>query len=131
MTGARPTRIAIAVVHHDDKFLIGRRSPAQQLAGYWEFPGGKLHDGETPQQAALRECREETGLEVSIKKLLIIVEQEYDYGPLELHFFLCEPPGPPAEPTAPFRWVAREELACYKFPAGNDAVIARLAAGAS
>lgn len=57
-----PTPIAIAVVQHADQFLIGQRPAGLVLSGYWEFPGGKIQLGETPEAAAVRECLEETGL---------------------------------------------------------------------
>ena len=60
------TLIAIAVVEQDGRFLIGQRPPGVPLAGLWEFPGGKVEPGESPEQAAIRECREEAGIEVTI-----------------------------------------------------------------
>ena len=53
-----PVEIAIAVVEHEGRFLIGLRPPGAPLAGLWEFAGGKLEPGETPQMAAARECLE-------------------------------------------------------------------------
>ena len=64
MTGIE--QIAIAGVQDQDQFLGGPRGDEQVLAGYWEFPGGKIKSGETPEQAAIRECLEETGLHVQI-----------------------------------------------------------------
>ena len=52
---ASPTAIAVAVVEHDDRFLVGQRPAGKPLAGYWEFPGGRVEEGESPQQAAIRE----------------------------------------------------------------------------
>ena len=63
---AAPTRIAIAVVEHAGRYLIGRRPDGVPLAGLWEFPGGKVQLSETAEQAAERECLEETGLEVAV-----------------------------------------------------------------
>ena len=61
-TSERPTLVAIAVVEHDGCFLVGVRPEGKPLAGFAEFPGGKVDHGETPEQAAIRECREESGL---------------------------------------------------------------------
>ena len=58
MSSDSPVQIALAVVRHDDSVLIGQRPAGVPLAGYWEFPGGKILDDETPQEAAARECRE-------------------------------------------------------------------------
>ena len=64
---ARPSQqIAVAVVEHDGRFLVGLRPAGKPLAGFSEFPGGKVHSGETPAEAAERECREETGLSVVV-----------------------------------------------------------------
>jgi mutator protein MutT len=54
--------IAVAVVEHQGRFLIGKRPDDAALGGYWEFPGGKVEQGESPADAAIRECLEETGV---------------------------------------------------------------------
>jgi mutator protein MutT len=66
MSFGEPTSIAVAVVQQKDKVLIGKRALEERFGGLWEFPGGKVASGETPQEAAARECREETGLRVRI-----------------------------------------------------------------
>jgi 8-oxo-dGTP diphosphatase len=123
-----PTLIAIAVVEHDDRFLIGQRGPGVPLAGLWEFPGGKVEPGETAAQAAIRECREETGLTVRIVGEYPPHIQQYDHGHVELRFFHCVPLDPDAAPVEPYRWIPRAELANYEFPAGNDGLLSLLAA---
>lgn len=55
-----PQSIAIAVVQRGEQFLIGQRPLGVALAGLWEFPGGKVLPGESPEAAAVRECQEET-----------------------------------------------------------------------
>lgn len=122
-----PMSIAIAVVRHRDCFLVGRRGSQGPLPGLWEFPGGKVRSGEPPAEAAVRECREETGLEVAARGLLSEVVHTYAHGQLRLHFFECELRAEPAEPSGSFRWVPAAELARLEFPAANRAIIARLA----
>jgi 8-oxo-dGTP diphosphatase len=80
------------------------------LAGLWEFPGGKVKPGETPSEAAVRECREETGVAVRVERLLMRVVHQYEHGTLELHFFACTPFGEANDVSGPFRWVAAQEL---------------------
>jgi mutator protein MutT len=119
-----PTPVAIAVVEHEGRFLIGQRPEGVPLAGLWEFPGGKIQPGETPEEAAIRECQEETGL--TIVPLFRYPEhvQQYDHGQVQLHFIACRPADPQQmAPTAPFRWAGRDQLADYAFPRGNDKLL--------
>ena len=118
------TPIAIAVVLHNGRFLIGQRPAGVPLAGLWEFPGGKIQPGETPEQAAVRECLEETDLAVTALSRYPEHVQQYDHGQVHLYFIACQPSESiPAAPKPPFRWVRREELAGYSFPAGNRDIL--------
>lgn len=120
-------QIAIAVVQHEQKYLVGQRPPGVPLAGYWEFPGGKLKDGETAAEVAIRECSEETGLDVEVVHQLSTVNHQYDHGALVLQFFLCRvcDAGTPS-PRAPFCWVSGSKLAQLEFPPANRTVIENL-----
>ena len=62
----KPICVAIAVVQHEGRFLVGTRPAGVPLAGLAEFPGGKVHAGEMPADAAARECLEESGLTVCV-----------------------------------------------------------------
>ncbi|MCE9554431.1 MAG: (deoxy)nucleoside triphosphate pyrophosphohydrolase [Planctomycetes bacterium] len=123
--------IAIAVVEHDGQVLIGRRADDTTLGGLWEFPGGKIRESESPAEAAVRECQEETGLTVEVVSLDSTVEHQYDRPGQEplcvrLHFFRCRPRQLQLAPLAPFRWVPHSELKNYEFPAANQAIVAAL-----
>jgi 8-oxo-dGTP diphosphatase len=117
--------IAVAVVERDDQVLIGLRPEGAPLAGYWEFPGGKVADGETPEDAARRECWEETGVAVRITGDYGEATHEYPHGAIRLHFFAAEPIGEQRLPHR-FRWVRRVELERYKFPPANARLLALL-----
>ncbi len=121
--------IAVAVVERDGALLIGQRLAGSALAGYWEFPGGKLLPDESPADAARRECLEETGLEVQIVGALSIAEHDYPHASVRLHFFACQQHCQLRPLPQRFRWVARAELADYRFPAANDGVLAQLMKG--
>jgi 8-oxo-dGTP diphosphatase len=121
------TCIAIAVVEHNGKFLIGRRPDDVPLPNLWEFPGGKIKSGESAQQAAARECLEETGLEIEVGEEFPPVHHRYSYGELLLRFFRCHPRDPALAPHARFRWVVAADLANYEFPAANASLLAMLA----
>ena len=123
------TPIAIAVVEHDGKFLIGQRPPGVALAGLWEFPGGKIEPGETPETAAVRECLEETGL--TVEPLFRYPEREhaYDHDRVQLIFVACRPTSEaPDSPRKPFRWVERAKLDEHEFPAANADILRTLTA---
>jgi len=122
-----PTPIAIAVVEHENRFLIGQRREGVPLAGLWEFPGGKIQPGETPEAAAVRECLEETGLAVSPLFRYPDHVEQYDHGQVQLHFIACRPTDPlRLDVNPPFRWVAGDQLADYTFPSGNDRLLQTL-----
>lgn len=133
-TPAAPTPIAVAVVEHNDSFLVGIRPAGVPLAGLAEFPGGKIKPGESPEQAAVRECLEETGLAVEVVSAYRPHVQSYEHGAVALHFFACAPRRaestnePPASltPHPPFAWMPRAELARCEFPAGNRLLIDQL-----
>jgi 8-oxo-dGTP diphosphatase len=125
-----PTLIAIAVVEYDGQFLIGRRPHGVPLAGLWEFPGGKVESDESPQDAAVRECREETGIDAEIVGEYPSHTQHYEHGAVHLRFFACRPCDPLQTPQSPFLWAPRAALARYEFPEGNRALLDQLRSAA-
>lgn len=123
------TSVAIAVVEHENRFLVGRRAEHVPLGGLWEFPGGKLEGDEPPKDAAERECEEETGLRVIATHCLVVNLQQYEHGQIKLYFYACQlkdPQSDPTEPEEPYRWVDREALKWLEFPVGNQPVLQRL-----
>ena len=125
---SRAVDIGVAVVIHEDRYLIGLRPPDAPLGGLWEFPGGKIRSGETPESAAARECLEETGLRVEVQSSYPPVVYRYEHATVRLHFFACAPIEPPQSIPSRFRWVSAAELKNYKFPAANVPLIEQLAA---
>ena len=123
MATQRPAEIAIAIVRLQDAVLMGPRPEGKVLAGYWEFPGGKMRTGESPAQAAARECLEETGLRIRPHELLAVVDHRYDHGMLRLHFVDAVPIEPVTQPYDPFRWVPIETLGDYRLPPANAQVL--------
>jgi mutator protein MutT len=120
------TPIAVAVVESAGRFLVGQRPAGVPLAGLWEFPGGKIEPGETPAQAAARECLEEAGLAVEIIGSYPAQVERYDHGTVQLFFLACRPLDPSRPPAGLYRWVARSDLRGLDFPAGNRSLIDRL-----
>jgi 8-oxo-dGTP diphosphatase len=127
-------RVAIAVVEHAGHYLVGSRKPGQALAGLAEFPGGKCLAGEDAAACAIRECREETGVDVVAIRLLNSCRHEYPNGTLDLEFWLCHPAAREvgnqmAPPRGSFEWLPAQTLKSLHFPAANQPVIDLLTAG--
>ncbi len=85
----QPTRIGIAIVECAGQYLVGQRGADGPLAGYAEFPGGKCHPDELPHETARRECREETGLDVTPLELIEEKIFTYPHGEVHLFFWRC------------------------------------------
>lgn len=83
--------VAVALIDEGNRVLISQRPEGKQLAGLWEFPGGKLDAGETPEQALVRECREELGIEVCETCLapLTFASHSYDDFHLLMPLYIC------------------------------------------
>ncbi|MCA9015991.1 MAG: NUDIX domain-containing protein [Planctomycetaceae bacterium] len=127
MNSRKTNRIGIAVVEHQRQFLIGVRAADTTLAGYHEFPGGKCQPDETAAACAVRECREETGLEVIPLHELLYEEHAYDHADVKLHFWLCRPAQLqsdflPADLQG-FHWIPVESLPELRFPPANARLI--------
>ena len=61
--------VAVALVREDGRILVQQRAPGRSMAGLWEFPGGKVEPGETPEQALIREIEEELGVKLAAEAL--------------------------------------------------------------
>jgi 8-oxo-dGTP diphosphatase len=118
--------IAVAVVERDGEYLIGLRPEGMPLAGFWEFPGGKVAPDETPEKAAIRECLEETGLEVRVTGSYPPVLHEYPHARVRLSFISCAAVQQRQPLPARFHWVAVGDLHKYTFPPANDSLLRQL-----
>lgn len=118
-------QVVVGIVRRGDEYLVGRRAAHQTLAGYAEFPGGKLLDGEPAELGLMREVLEETGLSIRILPWQRKVVHAYAHGELHITFYLCEAIQD-RPPTPPFRWVPRGELGRLRFPDANTAIFSEL-----
>ncbi len=106
--------VVCAVIQNEGRFLLAQRPEGKRLAGYWEFPGGKIEDTETPEQALHREILEELGCRLQIIQPGPAVPWSYPWGEIILHAFLCEltadSPMPETREHQAFRWLSKNEL---------------------
>jgi len=125
-----PILVGIGIIGRAGSFLVRKRPTGTVYEGDWEFPGGKCEPGESPEAATVRECFEEIGIEVRLRRIRKVIEHTYPHGAVRLHFFDGEPATPQAEPTAEsgFRWVNATELSELRFPEANESILAELIA---
>lgn len=122
--------VAAAVVIEDGRVLLTRRVDGQHLAGMWEFPGGKLEEGEAPEAAVIRECREECGIEVEVTDILDVTRHRYPEKDVLLLFYRCELRAGEVQhlQVADHAWVAPSELDSYPLPPADERVVQRIQA---
>lgn len=82
--------VTAAVISKGNKFLIARRSAKKHLAGYWEFPGGKIEDSETAEECLKREIKEELGININIVAFFMKNIHQYEDQKILLKAFFCE-----------------------------------------
>lgn len=123
--------VSAAVIHRDGKVLVGQRLPKGRHALKWEFPGGKVEPGESPQQALIRELREELEIEATIGTELARYRHDYPNGSVDLLFLhVGEWHGEPV-PHAfqQIAWMGVDALPSVDFLEGDLDFIRRLAGG--
>jgi len=120
--------VSAGLIFRAGKLLITQRHAGSHLGGLWEFPGGKIEPGETPEECLARELREELGVNVEVGSLLERVEHAYPEKTVRLHFFLGRLHAGEPQPIgcAAVRWVTRADLPLFEFPAADVRLIERL-----
>jgi 8-oxo-dGTP diphosphatase len=120
--------IALALVWRGGRLLITRRPEGVHLAGYWEFPGGKIRAGESPGHAAEREVREEVGIACRSRAVRSTLAHDYPERRVVLFPVDCDWVEGEARHlgVADAQWVTVSELGAYRFPAANAALIDEL-----
>ena len=122
--------VAAAVIQRDGRILITRRQAGTHLAGLWEFPGGKIAPGESPEDALRREIHEELGATVIVGEIIETVDWQYPGTRLRLLFFRCGVEGEPRPLEGQeMAWVYPAELARREFPPADATLIERLSRG--
>ncbi|RFB81297.1 8-oxo-dGTP diphosphatase MutT [Methylovirgula sp. 4M-Z18] len=119
--------VAVALVDTDNRVLIAQRPEGKQLAGLWEFPGGKLDAGERPEQALIRELHEELGIIVKHECLapLTFASHAYETFHLLMPLYICrrwEGLAQSREGQA-LKWVRAGKLRDYPMPPADEPLI--------
>ena len=120
--------VTAGVIWKDGKFLITLRPPKGLLGGLWEFPGGKLEEGETLEACLKREIDEELAINVRVEKKLISVKHAYTHFKITLHVFECFYESGTLEPREcdDYRWITADQLDDFAFPGADRKVIAEI-----
>ncbi len=121
--------IAILLLWRDGKILSSKRlAEAEHLATFWEFPGGKCAPDETPSAAAIREAREELGVEIEITNVRSLLEFDYPTRRVTLHPFDAGITQGEPQPLASsaLRWLLPAELRDDEFPPANAPLLQEL-----
>lgn len=132
MTGGRIqlTRVTAAVIERNGKVLIAKRGATDRLAHKWEFPGGKIEQGETPEECLQRELAEEFGVTAEIKELICSNKHDYSHASIELLAYrICGMVGEPVpKEHDEIRWVSLGELADFDFADADRPIVETLSA---
>ena len=121
---------AAALVDSDGRVLIAQRPDGKQLAGHWEFPGGKVEDGETPETALIRELQEELGITVKQACLapFVFASHTYESFHLLMPLFLIRrwEGEPEAREHKALKWVRPNDMRNYEMPPADLPLVAWL-----
>lgn len=106
-----------AAIRYGRRYLITQRTSKAVLPMLWEFPGGRVEDGESDEAALIRELHFRLGIEAEVGERLSSVEREYSDYIVELHLYRCElgPISPKPLMVHDMRWVAADEFDGYEF----------------
>ncbi len=127
-TELTPTPIKVVVLvleNHQGDILLTQRKKHQHLAGYWEFPGGKVEKGESKLDALKRECIEELAFQTAAIKPILHIHHDYPSISIELHVYHEIKENPLVTPAEMqnMKWVKKSDLTDLQLPEANQAII--------
>ena len=131
-SAAKPTVlvVAVAMVDPDGRVLMAKRPKGKKLAGLWEFPGGKVADGETPEAALIRELKEELGVDTRTSCLapFTFASHEYEDFRLLMPLYVCRiwQGRPVAREGQELAWVRPQKMRSYPMPPADEPLVAML-----
>lgn len=123
-------RVVGAMIERDGQYLITQRPPTASLPLLWEFPGGRVEEGETDEQALARELREEMGISVEVGTRTMHVQHGYEDYDIDFRVYRCRLLSSEKEirhlKVHTHRWVTPTELDDYEFPAADQKTLEQL-----
>ncbi|WNF38986.1 (deoxy)nucleoside triphosphate pyrophosphohydrolase [Bacillaceae bacterium IKA-2] len=124
-------RVVGAVIVENGKILCAQRGPGKALAALWEFPGGKIESNETPEQALVREIREEMLCQIEIGNQVERTVHEYDFATIDLTTFYCKliEGKPTLTEHVRIEWLSPDELDTLEWAPADIPTIQKLASG--
>jgi 8-oxo-dGTP diphosphatase len=125
----RIVRVVAAVVEREGKYLITQRRDEAVLPGLWEFPGGKVEEGETDEAALHREVLGRVGVDVVVQQRVAERHHAYEKYDVHLTLYACKleaHKNPQPLRVKDLRWVASSEFSSYKFPPADQATMDQL-----
>ena len=119
-------RVTAAIIESDDKILIAQRKSEDDIfGGLWEFPGGKIENGETPEECMARELMEELEIKVEVGTLITSNKHRYPNGIFELLAFrvkhICG--NFVLNDHDEIKWITIDEISDFEFPPANTPII--------
>ena len=127
-------QVAVGILSDaDGRLFMQKRQPKGMLGGMWELPGGKIESSESPQQACLRELKEETGVTVSVGEQVARVEHAYSHFRITLWAFLCRvlEGEPVSQKGLLTEWVEPDALEQYAIPRATRRILNKLPVSSS
>jgi 8-oxo-dGTP diphosphatase len=123
-----PTPVVCAVISKDNLFLACRRDRRKTQGGLWEFPGGKVHSDESPQDALKREIDEELGVQIEVGDFVAKTTYAYDHGSIELTAYRCAIVSGILKPTEheEIRWVTLAEAAPLEWAPADVPILEKI-----
>ncbi len=124
----RSIRVVAAVIERDGRYLITQRRPSAVLPLLWEFPGGRVEEGESDESALRRELQHRLGASIDVGSLISFVTHTYETYAVDLHLYECAlgDEAPRAAAVNAFAWVRSDEFERYPFTPADEASMARL-----
>lgn len=128
MASTKTIRVVAAVLEKDGRYLITQRRATAVLPLMWEFPGGRVEDGETDAIALKREVRHRLGAEIDVGKLISFVSHPYEHYVVDLFLYECALSSGTldARNVAAFVWATSAEFDQYPFTPADEASMNKL-----